>query len=57
MSGSHRQPPDRFAGPPALRLVGERRYTKEELAQILNRAAERQEGARTSPQHSSRFPP
>ena len=45
MSGSRRQPPDRSAGPPALRPAGERRYTEEELAQILNRAAERQEGA------------
>lgn len=48
MSGLSRQPPDRSARPPVTRPAGGRRYTEEELALILNRAAERQEGAHPS---------
>ena len=48
MTGPSRDPPDRPARPPATRQSSERRYTEEELAVILNRAAERQEGAQSS---------
>ena len=48
MSGPSRNTPDRSAGPPATRPAVQRRYTEEELALILNRAAERQEGAQSS---------
>ncbi len=48
MSGPSRQPPDPPVRPPAARTAGARRYTEEELALILNRAAERQEGAHAS---------
>ncbi|MFL5608378.1 MAG: hypothetical protein ACJ8AD_18130 [Gemmatimonadaceae bacterium] len=43
-------PPDRepLAKPAPTASVGERRYTEEELALILNRAAERQEGVQSS---------
>jgi hypothetical protein len=43
-------PPDRerLAKPAPATSVGERRYTEEELALILNRAAERQEGVQAS---------
>ena len=48
MSGPSRQPPDSPVRPPVARPAGERRYSEEELALILNRAAERQEGAQSS---------
>jgi hypothetical protein len=38
-------PPDRPAAPTKTTSVAERRYTEEDLALILNRAAELQEGA------------
>jgi len=43
-------PPDRYdsAKPAPASSLGERRYTEEELALILNRAAERQEGVQAS---------
>ena len=53
MSGPSRDASGRSSRPPATRLPGERRYTEEELALILNRAAERQEGAHaTTPRYS-----
>ena len=48
MSGPSRQPPDPPVRPPVARPAGAGRYTEEELALILNRAAERQEGAQSS---------
>ena len=48
MSGPSRSTPDRSARPPAAGPAVQRRYTEEELALILNRAAERQEGAHAS---------
>jgi hypothetical protein len=44
VSDPSRPTSDQIAKPPAA-AVGERRYTEEELALILNRAAERQDGA------------
>ena len=40
--------PERAAKPAPATSAGERRYTEEELALILNRAAERQEGVQSS---------
>ena len=48
MSGSHRDPAPRSASTTGITPAGERRYTEEELALILNRAAERQEGVQAS---------
>jgi hypothetical protein len=51
VSESNRPTPperERLATPAPTRSVGERRYTEEELALILNRAAERQEGMQAS---------
>jgi hypothetical protein len=48
LSDPSRPPSERSALTPTSALVGERRYTEEELALILNRAAERQEGVQAS---------
>ena len=48
MSDSLRPPIEQSARTPTASSAGERRYTEEELALILNRAAERQEGVQAS---------
>ena len=48
MSGPHPAPAERSASTPGTSPVPERRYTEEELALILNRAAERQDGVQAS---------
>jgi hypothetical protein len=39
---------ERLVKPTSSTSIGERRYTEEEMALILNRAAERQEGVQAS---------
>ena len=48
MSELPRRPTERTTRTPTTAPVAERRYTEEELALILNRAAERQEGVQAS---------
>ncbi|HKP15084.1 MAG TPA: hypothetical protein VJT85_03440 [Gemmatimonadaceae bacterium] len=48
MSGLPSETPDRPTRPPTTTSAGERRYTEDDLALILNRAAERQEGAQSN---------
>jgi hypothetical protein len=48
VSGPRRDPAEQLTKTPGTAAAGERRYTEEELALILNRAAERQDGMQAS---------